>query len=283
MKRKASVESLNVLKIFAGILISALAYRMYLIPNNIAPGGFTGIGQIVNQLFPSISIGTVSLVLNVPLFAFSMRSMGLDFGIRSLLASVGLSLALDMLPVPQMTDDVLLAAIFGGVFCGIGFGLVLRGNATTGGSDMVAALLNKYFPALKINVGLFAVDALVIVASGFVFDPSAAMYALICAFVMNVVLDYVLEGLNMARLHYVISTKGDEIAEQIIQELDRGVTGIDATGMYSGHDRKVLLCVVNRLETVRLRNIVFSIDPKAFMIAGNVNEVFGEGFKMLKK
>lgn len=283
MRSRVRAEALNSLKIIAGLLVAALGYRMYLIPNDVAPGGFTGIGQIVNQLVPAVSIGTVSLLLNVPLFLVSMRSMGWAFGIRSLAGSVGLSLLLDFLPVPAVTDDILLSAVFGGVLCGVGFGLILRGNATTGGSDMLAALLNRRFPALKVSHCLFAVDATVIVASGFVFDPSAAMYALISAFVMNVVVDQVLEGPGLARSHFIITTHGDEIAERIMKELDRGVTALDARGMYSGEGRTMLLCVVSRMEAVRLRAIVFSVDPRAFVIAHNVHEALGEGFKALGK
>lgn len=282
MKTYARREFLNVLMIAAGLLIGTAAYRMFLIPNDIAPGGFTGIGQIVNRLFPQMNIGAVALVLNVPLFLLSLRSMGLWFGLRSLAASVALSMLLDYLPMAPVTGDVMLAAIFGGVLNGAGFGLILRGNATTGGSDMLAALLSRRFAGLKVSVCLFAVDAMVIVASGFVFDAQAAMYALISAFVMNVVMDLVLEGPGLARSHFIITNKGDEIAARIMKELDRGVTAIDAKGMYSGADRTLLLCVVSRLETVRLRAIVFSVDPRAFVVANNVHEVLGEGFKRLE-
>ena len=283
MRRDIRAEALNVLLIIAGLLLATLGYRLYLIPNNVAPGGFTGIGQIVNHLAPAVGVGMVNLILNVPLFLLSLRSMGLGFGLRSLAGSVGLSLLLDYLPVPAMTDDILLAAIFGGVLCGAGFGLVLRGHATTGGSDMLAALLHRRFPALKVSVCLFTVDATVVVVSGFVFDASAAMYALISAFVMNVVMDQVLEGPGLARSHFIITTHGDEIAARIMQELDRGVTALDAKGMYSGEGRTMLLCVVSRMEAVRLRTIVFSVDPHAFVIAHNVHEALGEGFKELPK
>ena len=283
MRRDIRAEALNVLLIIAGLLLATLGYRLYLIPNNVAPGGFTGIGQIVNHLAPAVGVGMVNLILNVPLFLLSLRSMGLGFGLRSLAGSVGLSLLLDYLPVPAMTDDILLAAIFGGVLCGAGFGLVLRGHATTGGSDMLAALLHRRFPALKVSVCLFTVDATVVVVSGFVFDASAAMYALISAFVMNVVMDQVLEGPGLARSHFIITTHGDEIAARIMQELDRGVTALDAKGMYSGEGRTMLLCVVSRMEAVRLRTIVFSVDPRAFVIAHNVHEALGEGFKELPK
>ncbi len=283
MKRGVRDELFNVLLIAAGLILATLGYRLYLIPNNVAPGGFTGIGQIVNHLVPAVGVGLVNLLLNVPLFLVSLRSMGLGFGLRSLLSSVALSLMLDYLPVPAMTDDVLLSAVFGGVLCGAGFGLVLRGHATTGGSDMLAALVHRHVPALKVSVCLFAVDATVVVASGFVFDASAAMYALISVFVMNVVMDQVLEGPGLARSHIIITNHGDEMAERILKELDRGVTAIEARGMYSGEGRTMLLCVVSRLEAVRLRSIVYSVDPRAFVIVQNVHEALGEGFKELQK
>ncbi len=283
MKRGVREELFNILLIAGGLLLATLGYRLYLIPNNVAPGGFTGVGQIVNHLLPVVGVGMVNLILNVPLFLLSLRSMGLGFGLRSLLASVTLSFLLDYLPVPAMTDDVLLSAVFGGVLCGAGFGLVLRGHATTGGSDMLAALVHRYVPALKVSVCLFAVDATVVVASGFVFDASAAMYALISVFVMNVVMDQVLEGPGLARSHIIITTHGDEIAARILKELDRGVTALEARGMYSGEGRTMLLCVVSRLEAVRLRTIVFSVDPRAFVIVQNVHEALGEGFKQLQK
>ena len=283
MKRRVREELLNALLIAGGLLLATLGYRLYLIPNNVAPGGFTGIGQIVNHLFPVVGVGMVNLILNVPLFVLSLRSMGLGFGLRSLLSSVALSLLLDYLPVPAMTDDVLLSAVFGGVLCGAGFGLVLRGHATTGGSDMLASIVHRHVPALKVSVCLFATDATVVIASGFVFDAAAAMYALISVFVMNVVIDQVLEGPGLARSHIIITTHGNEIAERILKELDRGVTALDAKGMYSGEDRTMLLCVVSRLEAVRLRAVAFSVDPRAFVIVQNVHEALGEGFKELQK
>ena len=283
MKRSVRDELFNILLIAAGLILATLGYRLYLIPNNVAPGGFTGIGQIVNHLVPAVGVGLVNLLLNVPLFLVSLRSMGLGFGLRSLISSVALSLMLDYLPVPAMTDDVLLSAVFGGVLCGAGFGLVLRGHATTGGSDMLASIVHRHVPALKVSVCLFATDATVVIASGFVFDASAAMYALISVFVMNVVIDQVLEGPGLARSHIIITNHGEKMAERILKELDRVVTAIEAKGMYSGEGRTMLLCVVSRLEAVRLRSIVYSVDPRAFVIVQNVHEALGEGFKELQK
>ena len=214
-----------------------------------------------------MKVGTVSLILNIPLFALSMKSLGLRFGLRSLIATFGLSLFIDYLPLPAATNDMLLASVFGGVLGGAGFGLVLRGSATTGGSDMLASLIHRHIPALRVSVGIFSVDALVIIASAFVFDQQAAMYALICTFLMNVVVDLVLEGPNSANSFFVISDHSEEIAKKIMDEMDRGVTALEGRGMYSGTDKTVLLCVVNRFEQMQLRRIIFSIDPKALSSA----------------
>ena len=204
MKQKINPELKNAVLILAGLLCSSAAYNLYLIPNSIAAGGFTGIGQLVNSIV-SIKVGTVSILLNIPLFLLSMKSLGLRFGLRSLLAMLGLSLFIDYLPLPAATDDLLLATVFGGVLGGVGFGLILRGSATTGGTDMLASLIHRFFPSIRVSVGIFAVDGLVILASAFVFDQTAAMYALICAFLMNVMVDIVLEGPNTAHSYFIIS------------------------------------------------------------------------------
>jgi uncharacterized membrane-anchored protein YitT (DUF2179 family) len=265
-------------EILLGLFASALAYRLFLIPNEVAPGGFTGIGQILNTLL-GWNVGTVTLVLNVPLFALSMRSMGLKFGVRSLVASVGLSLLIDYLPFGALTQDKLLAAIFGGVLGGAGFGLIMLGQATTGGSDMLGMLIHKKLKVVKVSAAVFMVDGLVIAAAGIVYDVTGAMLALISTYIMAQVLDRVLEGPNMAKAYFIISKKSDEISKAVLKEMDRGVTSLAGRGMYTGEDRAVLLCVINRRETLKLRTLVSDIDPCAFMIATDVREALGEGFQ----
>lgn len=274
-------EFKSILYILSGLLVCAFAYRMFLVPNDVAAGGFTGIGQLANAL-TGIKVGTMALILNVPLFALSMRSLGLKFGVKSFIASTLLSVFIDYLPIGSATDNVLLAAVFGGVVGGIGFGLILRGSATTGGSDMLATLIHSHFPALKVGVLIFLVDAAVIVASAFVFSPEQAMYALISVSIMNFTLDYVLEGLNRATAYLIVSKESETIARKVMDEMERGVTGLHGKGMYSGEEREVLLCVVNRFESMQLRRIVVSCDSKAFMIAISASEVLGEGFKDIK-
>lgn len=271
-------EVKNAIMILVGLAFCTLGYNLFLVPNNIAAGGFTGIAQLVNS-GTGWPIGTISLVLNIPLFAFSMKSLGLRFGIRSLIATSLFSAMLDMVKLNFPVQDMWLATVYGGLFSGIGFGCILRGSATTGGTDMLATLVHKLIPAVRVSWGIFLVDGLVIVASAFVFDMMSAMYALICTLICNVVVDFVLEGPNSSHSFFIISDKSEEISRRIMDELERGVTGLEGMGMYSGKNKRVLLCAVTRLETVRLRRIVFSVDPRAFIISTKAHDTYGEGFK----
>lgn len=281
MRSKRIESAKNAAYIVVGLLVCSLAYRMFLVPNEVAPGGFTGIGQLFNALF-GVKVGTVALILNVPLFAISMHQMGVKFGVKSFVSSIALSLLIDYLPAKSLTDDPLLSAIFGGVMGGAGFGLILRGSATTGGSDMLAALIHSKIPAIKVGIIMFGVDGLVVFASAFVFSPVLAMYALIAASIMNYTMEFVLDGFNRATAYLIVSKKSEEIGRRILAEMDRGVTGLSGRGFYSGEEREVLLCVINRFETMQLRRIVMLCDPRAFMIAINAREVLGEGFKDIR-
>ena len=280
MRASLREELKNDLLVLLGLLAAAAAYRMYLIPNQVVNGGFTGVGQLLNHA-TGISVGLVNVALNVPLFLISLKSMGLGVGLRSLVAMVLLSVLIDHIPLPPATDDMLLASVYGGAISGIGFGLVLRGNATTGGTDMLASLLHRLVPVVKVSYAIFVFDGLVIIASAFVFEAQAAMYGLISAFLCNVLIDLVLEGPNSAHTYFIISDRSAAIADKIMHEMDRGVTGLEAMGMYSHAHKQVLLCVVNRFESMRLRRIVFEVDPRAFVIANKAKEVLGEGFKSM--
>lgn len=275
---KKSSELSNGIMIALGLIFSVLGYNLFLVPNHIAAGGFTGIAQLINS-FTHWPVGAISLAMNIPLFLLSMKSLGWRFGLRSLFATIGLSVLLDYMQTPAPTGDLLLSAVYGGLFCGVGFGLILRGSATTGGTDMLASLVHRLIPPIRVSVAIFAIDALVIVASAFVFDMERAMYALICTLVCNIVIDFVLEGPNSSHSFFIISNKAEEISARILSELDRGVTALQGKGMYSGEEKLVLLCVVSRMETPRMRRIIFSTDPKAFVISTKAYDTFGEGFK----
>ena len=276
------VEVKNTLLILAGLLCCTFAYNLFLIPNNIAAGGFTGIAQLINH-FTGWRVGMVSLIMNVPLFLLSMKSLGLSFGIRSLITTMAFSLLLDCIHLNSPVNDMWLATVYGGLISGVGYGLIMRGCATTGGTDMLASLLHRLIPSLRISTALCLIDGSVVLASVFVFDTMAAMYALICVFITNIMVDFVLEGPNSSHSYLIVSDKNEEIAKRIMKELGRGVTALEGTGMYSGQRKQVLYCVVSRMESVRLRQIVFTTDSKAFLTSSKVNDAFGEGFKDYQK
>ncbi len=285
--KKKRAELMMWVQIAVGLLLCAAGYNMFLIPNDIAPGGFTGIAQLINH-FTGLPIGMLTLAMNAPLFALSAKSLGLKFGVRSLFASVGLSVLIDALPIPAVipmnsSERLLLASLFGGVVAGAGFGFIIRGNATTGGSDMLAKLVNARFHSVSLGLVMFAVDGLVILASTFVFDVVSAMFALISTFLMSQMIDFLVDGLNAARAYFIISGRSDEIARRVMGEMERGVTGLSGRGLYSGEAREVLLCVISRNESPQLRAIVSDCDPAAFIIATNVHEALGEGFRPIYK
>lgn len=277
--RKGELQ--NAIYILLGLCLSVLGYGLFLIPNHIAAGGFTGAAQLINSA-TRLPIGALTLAMNAPLFAISARSMGWRFVLRSLIATLGFSLALDAFVLPSPAQDIWLATVYGGLLSGAGLGLVLRGSATTGGTDMLASLIHRLIPPLRVSVCIFLVDGLVVLVSAFVFDTERAMYALICTLLTNVVVDFVLEGPNSSHSFFIISDASDEIARRIMGELGRGVTALDGRGMFTGARKQVLLCAVSRLETVPLRHITLSVDPNAFIISTKAHDTYGEGFKELR-
>lgn len=270
----------EILGVSVGIVLTALGLDMFLIPNKIAAGGVSGIATILHYLV-GVPVGAAMLALNVPLFLMAIYRLGLKFGFRSLYGTLAVSLTIDALApfVPVPTGDLLLACLFGGVLVGLGLGIVFRYRGTTGGTDLAAAVLRSYTGA---NVGqlLFLVDATIVLAAGFAFNSAElAMYALITIFVTSWLVDLVQEGFSYAKAFIIITDQADQIAPVILKGLDRGATAWKARGMFSGGERQVLLSVVQRSEVSRLKELIYSIDPGAFVILADVHEVLGEGFK----
>lgn len=265
--------------LLAGIFLTALGLDMFLIPNKIAAGGVSGIATILYYLF-NLPVGIVMLVINFPLFLASVKVLGMGFGFRSLFGTVVLSIFVDLMAgrVPIPTTDPLLASLYGGVLVGIGIGLVFRNKSTTGGTDLAAALLNNFTP-LTFGQSLMAIDAMVIVAAGVFFNPESALYALITVFVTARLIDLVQEGVGYSVAAFIISEKHPEIAEAILLQLDRGATALRGRGAYTGIDRDIILSVVAKSEITKLKEIVYKVDPRAFVIVTQAHEVLGEGFK----
>lgn len=265
--------------ILFGALITGASYTYFFIPNNIAPGGITGVATVLNHLIGWPPVGTLSFLLNIPLFLLGYKSGGKLFVLRSFIAMMLLSLFIDILPGDPITDDGMLASIFGGIFLGLGLGLVLRAGATTGGTDLAAQMVHKRFSFISVGTFLFAIDCMVISLAGVVFDVQAALVALIALYVSTKVMDTIIKGWNTEEQMMIISDKAKEIAHRINTEMDRGATFIEATGAYTGEKRGMIYCVVTRAQIMQIKSIVGSVDPHAFVTVSAAHEVMGEGFK----
>ncbi len=269
-------------QILLGALIGGAAYPLFMTPNRIAPGGITGVATILNHLL-HWPVGTVSLVLNLPLFMISYKAMGKVFAFRSLVATVVFSLFIDILPLKPMTNDPLLGALNGGVMLGIGLGLIMRGGATTGGSDMIARMVHKRFPFISTGAFLFAIDFAVVLAAGLLIGTSEALYALINIFLTAKVMDVVIIGFSSNKACFVISSRWQEISQRIMKDMDRGVTQLTARGAYTGAERPTLLCVISRSEITAFKRILREEDENAFVIIVEAHEAIGDGFSVLDK
>ena len=267
-------------QIFIGSVIGAAAYPTFLIPNNIAPGGLTGVATILNYL-AGWPVGITALVLNIPLFLIGYRTMGKVFAFRSLVATALFTILIDILPLKPVSEDPLLGTLFGGVVLGIGLGLILRGGATTGGSDMIARMVHKRFPVVTVGGFLFLLDCAVILCAWFTMSAKAALYALICIFVCSRAVDLILAGFGSAKACFIITNRAVEITQRIMNELDRGATVVNGTGAYSGQERTLLISVVSQREVIPLKKIVRQEDEKAFMFITDTHETLGEGFSAL--
>ena len=269
-------------QIVLGCVLGAAAYPMFLVPNDIAPGGLTGVATILHFLF-NTPVGIVSLLLNVPLFLVGYRAMGRVFVFRSLVATVLFSLLIDWLPLGPVTSDILLGSLFGGVLLGVGLGFILRGGATTGGSDMVARMVHKRFQHITVGAFLFFIDFVVVLAAGFFIKIEYALYAFISIFISSRVIDMVVQGFSSQKACYVITSEHDAVKNLLMSELDHGVTLFDARGGFSGTERPVILCIVGAQEVSRLKAIVRGQDERAFVFITDAYEVLGEGFRNLSE
>ncbi len=269
------------LNIVFGCLIAASAYPMFMTPHNIAPGGLTGVAIILNYLF-GWPVGTTSLLLCVPLFLIGWRAVSAQFAFRSAVATALFSVLIDVLPLPCVTDDYLMATLFGAVLLGIGLAIIMSGNATTGGTDMIAQMLHRRFPSVKVGVFLTALDGCVVLAAWFTMSARAALYALCNIFICARIMDIMLSGWGSAKACFIVTSAVSAVTDRIMRELERGATLLDATGAYSGVKRQMILCVVGSREIPRVKRILKEEDPAAFLIITDTHETLGEGFNQLR-
>lgn len=271
--------------ITVAVALMAISINLFLQPNSFAPGGVSGISIILNQATNGfIPVWLANLALNIPIFISGIIILGRTFGTKSLYGILSLSFFIWFIPSVRTTDDLLLAAVFGGVIMGLGVGIVFKSGGTTGGSDTLGLLLNKRFPGIGISKFMLIIDSIVVVGSGVVTkNLETPLYSMIVLYVSSRVIDLVLNGLGYAKAVHIISDEPEKIGKSILANLNRGVTVLKGKGFYTGKDKEVLLCIIGRSQVVKLKDLVNDIDKRAFVMVTDATEVLGEGFKPIKK
>jgi uncharacterized membrane-anchored protein YitT (DUF2179 family) len=281
--------------IFMGCALMTFGMNMFLIPFKLAPGGVSGLATVLHYVSGGlVPVGVLMLAMNIPLFLLGWKSKGRGFMLRSLFGTVVLSLQIDLtaplanrlledwfvsLDVTMATPDLLLNALAGGLIMGVGLAFVLREDATTGGTDMAASILRRFIPHLSIGTFLMGLDAMVVLFAAFAFHSiKLGLYASVSLYVASKTIDAFLEGINFAKTLMIISDHSEQIANRLMHEIGRGVTGLSGIGMYSGSRKTVLLCVVKRGEIPQVKQVVRECDPLAFVLLSDTREVLGEGF-----
>ena len=292
MKKKIDWKLLgwDFLMIFAGSICYAVAIGMFSAPNNIAPGGLTGIATLLNYLFNWIDIGTATIVMNIPLIVASWFILNKSMVARTLCGIVISSVLTDAIQpyvenlflssiVKEGGYDPLLVCIFGGALLGLGVGLIMRRGGTTGGSEVISRLLEKKFPHMSVGTLILGVDAVVIALSAIVYGQiENALYAIVFVFVGSQIIDRVVYGGRSGKMVMIMSQKQPEITQAVMTKVQRGVTLLKSQGGYSGMDQNTMLVAVRKDEVFRLRQTVFEIDPDAFLMILTTDEVRGLGF-----
>ncbi len=270
----------NYIVITVSSILYAAGISMFLDPNNLAPGGVTGISILLNRL-TGVGTGSMILLLNIPLLLIGLWKFGWRFILSTCYAVFLISAATDVLaPLGALTHDPVLAALAGAGLTASALGMIFRAGATTGGMDIVIKLLRLKYPYVRTGSLFLIEDVAVASCAGLVFgDIDATLYALIAIFIMSHVLDLVLYGRDEAGLLYIISDKPDEIMERILVEADIGATYLQGRGGYSSEDKKIIMCVVKKQQAPEIEEIVKEEDPHAFMIVTSANEIYGEGYK----
>lgn len=278
-----NIKIKNTLLIIIGAAIFSFGFVHFNIQNHLGEGGFNGVTLILYNVFhfdPAI----MNLVLNIPMFIIGWRILGKKTFAYTIIGTVSVSVFMKVFQIYQypidLHDDMFLVSLFAGIFLGVGLGIIFRVGGTTGGVDIIARLVNKFF-GWPMGKTMFIFDAVVIILSWATYlDARSVMYTLVCVFVTAKVIDFVQEGAYAARGAIIISNHNHEIAERIAKQMDRGVTFLRGYGYYTKEDREVIYCVVAKNEMFKLKSIVLSIDPHAFISVSEVHDVSGEGFTL---
>ncbi len=292
---------IEILIIMLGTFITSLGFSIFLEPHNIVPGGFMGLAKIIYDVlaiinFDFISVSLWYIILNLFLYLYAIKCMGLKFAIRAGVGIFSYSLFVELINQTNLVEIItnqflveeaalsgvgmyILYAIYGGLLMGAGIGLVFRGNGSTGGSDIVAVVVNKFFPTVTTGQVVIAVDSCVVLLSAIAYQSLVLpLYAFISIFICGKVADIFVDGVKSLRAYYIITSKKEEMSKMIFDKLERGATNIKCEGMFTRQDRDMLLIVIRRSQVMALKKIVKKVDENSFMISHNVKEVYGKGF-----
>lgn len=260
----------------------ATGVALFLLPNQLSSGGVSGIATIIYYFF-NVPMGITIIIINLPIFLFARFKLGRQIFINSIIGTAGLSIFIDLIDkFPPLTNDRLLASIYGGILIGFGTGVVLKYNSSTGGSELFSQIVKKYNDNLPMGTILIIVDVVVVSLNIIFFkEIEIGLYSGIGIYLSGKVVDIVFEGIYFTKLFLIVSQRSEEIAKQIGEKIPRGTTGIYGKGMYSGDEKLILMCAVGRRDVAKVRKLVQEIDPKCFIIITNSREVLGEGFKKI--
>lgn len=280
MKKETKAYLLDFLAIVVGGIIWAMGINIFTVPNQIAPGGATGLATVINY-FTGFPVGVIIILINIPLFIFAFFFVGRRFTLKTAAAIVLTSVILDVSSVfmPAFIEDKLLASIFGGVLSGVGLGIIYMRGIATGGSDLLARLIDKKVSFISYGKTILIIDFIVVVIAAFAYkDWRSALYAVITIALNSLFVDNLLNGITEGKLVYVVTEKEKEISSAVLNDMKRGATLIPAKGCYTGKNTNILLITVKNYELPRLKKIIKETDKKSFMIIGNAAEILGEGF-----
>ena len=271
---------MDFVKIIIGSAIMGFGTSLFLLPNQLSTGGFAGIATITYYLF-KFPMGTMILLLNIPLFTIAIYKLGKDTFIKSLLGSMAYSGFIDIFSkIQPLTHDRFLACIYGGVLLGLGTAIILKARATTGGTELVTIILKEYKINYKISDLIVFIDVVIVTLNIIVFKQiEIGLYSAIAIYIMGKIIDVFFEGIYFTKLIFIISSKTESIAKEIGYEIKRGSTGLYGKMMYTEEDTTVLICAASRSDIIKVKEIAREIDEESFIIIANAREVFGKGFK----
>lgn len=271
--------------IILGIILVAFGLEYFFIPNNIAAGGLTGLAIVITHYIPAISTGPLVFIMDMVLFVIGFIFLGKNFGIKTLVSSfslAGIMTFIEKVLKPQaLTEDLMLASLFGTLIISVGMAIVFNANSSTGGTDTIAKILNKYFH-LDIGKSLLAVDLIVTILGAITFGLNIGLYSILCVIMNGIMIDKFIEGFVVCKEVTIISKEYKKIGQFIMDDLERGCTYLKGVGAYSENEVLVIYSVLGRNEFIKLKQHIAKVDPLAFITVGEVHEVMGEGFKNLQ-